>query len=49
MSTEPARRPNPADPCERTDPHLPHRNWQSENCGVCPGRKQPTNPPKENR
>ncbi|GAA2439608.1 hypothetical protein [Streptomyces glaucus] len=38
--TETTARPEPADPCGNTAPHLAHRNWQSEQCGVCPGREQ---------
>lgn len=25
------------DPCSRTTPHMAHRNWQSDDVGVCPG------------
>ncbi|GAA0972805.1 hypothetical protein Q7689_00465 [Nocardiopsis tropica] len=27
----------PDDPCPRTDAHMAHRNWHSDECGVCPG------------
>ena len=26
------------DPCDRTDPHIAHRNLRSDRVGVCPGR-----------
>lgn len=25
------------DPCQRTDAHMAHRNWISDEVGVCPG------------
>jgi len=38
--TEPAARTEPDDPCDNPAPHPAHRNWQSDQCGVCPGREQ---------
>lgn len=29
------------DPCDRTDPHIAHRNHRSERVGICPGRTAP--------
>lgn len=29
--------PVPDEPCGRSEPHIAHRNWRGEHCGVCPG------------
>lgn len=36
---EPTQRTDgtPDDPCPRTSPHMAHRNWRSDDVGVCPG------------